>query len=155
MRDRGIILDSTHSLVFVSILDLILLSLFDKYAVKQAIFLKADRLLSLHNPSISYPSLPEGYFASLPMTRMDETVLRALIQKKQPIDLSVEISSQREILLSIVKAITPKTASSNSASFSIDYCAYWKEGLSSVVCRCSSSCSRSGKSCRTRPVWPI
>ncbi|CBK23539.2 uncharacterized protein [Blastocystis hominis] len=54
---------------------------------------------------------------------MDETVLRALIQKKQPIDPSVENSSQRDILLSIVKAITPKTVSSNSGSFSIDYCA--------------------------------
>ena len=123
VRDRGIMLDSTHSSVFVSILDLILLSRFDKYAVKRSLFLKADRLLSLHNPSTSYPCLPEGYFASLPMTRMDETVLRALIQKKQPIDPSVENSSQRDILLSIVKAITPKTVSSNSGSFSIDYCA--------------------------------
>lgn len=116
-------LDSTHSAVFVSILDLILLSRFDKYAVKRTLFLKVDRLLALHNPSTSYPCLPDGYFASLPMTRMDETVLRALIQKKQPIDTSIENSSQRDILLSIVKSITPKAANSNSASFSIDYCA--------------------------------
>jgi len=51
--------------LFITILELIMLNHIPDYAMKKELFLDLYRGLCIHNPSLNFPTLPEGYFASL------------------------------------------------------------------------------------------
>ena len=116
--------------LFISILDLIILSHIPEYAVKKELFLDLYRGLCVHNPSISFPSLPEGYFASLPSTRSDDATIHMLLNKKQ-MNLSPLEGIPKDIAVTIVNSLTNRKAGAKSvyvASVPVDYCAYGSFG---------------------------
>lgn len=129
MRDRGVSLAQSPSSVFISILDLLLLSYIPEYAVKKELFLDLYRGLSIHNPALSFPTLPEGYFASLPSTRADDATIHLLLSKKQ-MSLSLLEGIPKDIAATIVNTLTNRKAGTKSiyvSSVPVDYCAYRKE----------------------------
>ena len=98
---RGVNIQTSPYTVFLSLLDLILLSLIKEYPTKKEIFLNIDLGLSIHCPSFSFPGVGEDYFASLPSTTSDESTVHSLLSKKQVLIPSLD-GVPKEIATSIV-----------------------------------------------------
>ena len=72
-----------------------------------------------------FPNLPEGYFASLPSTRLDDMTIHMLLGKKQ-MNLPPLEGIPKDIAVTIVNSLTNRKAGAKSvyvASVPVDYCA--------------------------------
>ena len=134
--------------LFITILELIMLNHIPDYAMKKELFLDLYRGLYIHNPSLNFPTLPEGYFASLPSTRLDDPTIHMLLNKKQ-MNLSPLEGIPKDIAVTIVNSLTNRKAGAKSvyvASVPVDYCAYGSLGSIIVECNSNSSSLLSEKS---------
>ena len=107
--------------LFITILELIMLNHIPDYAMKKELFLDLYRGLCIHNPSLNFPTLPEGPLEGIP----------------------------KDIAVTIVNSLTNRKAGAKSvyvASVPVDYCAYGSLGSIIVECNSNSSSLLSEKS---------
>lgn len=131
---RGVSVNSSPASVFLTMLDLIMLSLVSDYAMKKEIFLDVSKGLSLHSPLLSYQTFPEDYFVSLPSTRNDEATIHSLLAKKQLTIIPPE-GIMKEIVVNIVDQLANRKAGAKSvytSTVSVDYCSLFLPSI--LIC---------------------